>query len=450
MAESSSMASAASPSTSKTKLGGYDFYREVLGSPKYVVAPMVDQSELAFRILCRRYGAQVAYTPMINAHVFPFYGKKQQDKNFDVSEGEEGAPGLDRPLVVQFCGNDAEELLASARIVEPHCDAVDLNLGCPQDIAKKGHYGSWLQDEWDLVYKLVRTLHDNLSIPVTAKFRVFADSERTLAYAKMLERAGAQILTVHGRTRDQRGVNSGLADWQQIAMVKKAVSVPVLANGNMLYQEDIEACLRATGADGVMSAEGLLYNPALFVGLDSSPSPSTALHNLHPSVTAMALEYLTICRELNTHTSLGAIRGHLFKILRPALARHTDLREKLGKARVRDKGKGWWKVRGEEGSLTEYEEIIGELEERLKADAAGHPSTITPDPVTGLKNVPWWLTQPYVRPLPEVAPKTGSALKSRLDALRAERALSASAEEPAMDLSALEGLDEGKLVGVSA
>uniref|UniRef100_D8Q1N3 tRNA-dihydrouridine(16/17) synthase [NAD(P)(+)] n=2 Tax=Schizophyllum commune (strain H4-8 / FGSC 9210) TaxID=578458 RepID=D8Q1N3_SCHCM len=467
MAESSTMATMASASTSsgvKQKLGGYDFYREVLGSPKYVVAPMVDQSELAFRILCRRYGAQVAYTPMINAHVFPFYGKKQQDKNFDVSEGEEGAQGLDRPLVVQFCGNNPDELLASARIVEAHCDAVDLNLGCPQDIAKKGHYGSWLQDEWELVYKLVNTLHENLSIPVTAKFRIFSDPERTLAYAKMLERAGAQILTVHGRTRDQRGVNSGLADWKQIAMVKQAVSVPVLANGNMLYQEDIEACLQATGADGIMSAEGLLYNPALFVGLAPPPRPSSSssVHpllatssgsapNLHPSVTALAFEYLTICRELNTHTSLGAIRGHLFKILRPALAKHTDLREKLGRARVRDKGKGWWKVRGEDGSLTEYEEIIGELEDRLKADAESHPATITADPETGLKEVPWWLTQPYIRPLPEVTSKTGSALKSRLDALRAERALSTSPEtEPGMDLSALEGLDEGRLVGVSA
>lgn len=417
---------------------------------------MVDQSELAFRILCRRYGADLAYTPMINAHVFPYYPIKQQDKAFDVREGEEGNPALDRPLVVQFCTNNPEELLASARIVEAHCDAVDINLGCPQDIAKKGHYGSYLQDEWDLVYKLVNTLHENLSVPVTAKFRIFTDPERTLAYAKMLERAGAQILTVHGRTREQRGVNTGLADWKQIAMIKKAVSVPVFANGNMLYQEDVEACLQATGADGVMSAEGLLYNPALFAGLGRSsvdPAHSAPTH-LHLPATQLALEYLSICRSINTHTSLGAIRGHLFKILRPSLVRHTDLRERLGRANVKDKGKGWWKVRGQEGGLGAYEEIVGELEERLKADMEVHPdaSITSADPETGLKDVPWWLTQPYVRPLPEVHPKSSATLRDRLIAMQSRR-LAASEEQSAeiqFDLSALEGLADGKMVDVSA
>lgn len=167
---------------------------------------------------------------MINAKMYANNKRNgYREIAFNTVIGEEGGPG-DRPLIVQFCANDPDQLLASAQALESHCDAIDINLGCPQDIARKGHYGSFLQDEWDLIYKLsafffvllyaltdraqrwilssVNTLHVNLSIPVTAKFRVFPSLEQTVEYAKMLERAGAQILACHGRIREQRGQNT--------------------------------------------------------------------------------------------------------------------------------------------------------------------------------------------------------------------------------------------------
>ncbi|EJF67496.1 Dus-domain-containing protein [Dichomitus squalens LYAD-421 SS1] len=390
------------------KLGGYEFFEKALGSPKYIVAPMVDQSELAWRKLSRKYGAQLVYTPMINAKMYAEGSRKPyREQNFDTVHGEEGGPE-DRPLIVQFCANNPSQLLTSAKLLEPYCDAVDINLGCPQDIARRGHYGSFLQDEWDLVHKLIHTLHENLSIPVTAKFRVFPTVEKTVEYAKMLESAGAQMLTCHGRIREQRGQRSGLADWEKIRAVKEAVSVPVVANGNILFHGDIEKCLSATGADAVMSAEGNLYNPAIFQPdpsaiepVASTSSASQYLTGQHPRNTHLALEYLAIVKSQKTLTTPSAVKGHLFKLLRPALSKYTDIRERLGRVRVeradRDKegGTAWDK----------YEEIIEELDERLERDIeAASDRTLEElspiDPATGFPVLPHWLAQPYIRPLP--------------------------------------------------
>ncbi|KAI0043797.1 Dus-domain-containing protein [Auriscalpium vulgare] len=397
----------------RKKLQGYEFYREVLGSPKFIVAPMVDQSELAWRKLSRRYGAQLVYTPMINAKMFAADNRKAyREQQFNTEFGEEGGPE-DRPLFVQFCANDPEQLLASAKVVEPHCDAIDINLGCPQEIAKKGHYGAFLQDDWDLIYRLINTLHTNLSIPVTAKFRVFPSVEKTVAYAQMLERAGAQILTCHGRLREQRGHNTGLADWAQIRAVKQAVSVPVFANGNILYHADLQRCLDATGADGVMSAEGQLYNAALFAA-SSTPGETGA----HPRHADLALEYLALVGAQRTPTPPGAVKGHLFKLMRPALARETDLRDRLGRVRgAPGKDKGW------AAALEEYVAIAEEMKRRMDRDAEGGNA--------GGEGLPHWVAQPYFRPLPvETVEKEKGVVKQEAGAKRAH---SARTPEPSAD-----------------
>ncbi|KAI5297875.1 hypothetical protein KEM55_004128, partial [Ascosphaera atra] len=225
-------------SSAKPKLTGRQFY-ESIGSPKWIVAPMVDRSEFAWRMLTRSFmnpnapRPLLAYTPMFHARLFneaesyrkthfePVHLKNRTDKSdsppdfLDASPDAEkfalyldGNPAIDRPLIVQFCANDPDELLKAALKVEKYCDAVDLNLGCPQGIAKKGRYGSFLQEEPDVIFKLINKLHHGLSIPVTAKFRIQETKEKTLEYAKMIQSAGASILSVHGRQREQKGHNT--------------------------------------------------------------------------------------------------------------------------------------------------------------------------------------------------------------------------------------------------
>ncbi|WVN88473.1 uncharacterized protein L203_103684 [Cryptococcus depauperatus CBS 7841] len=398
------------------KLEGYDFYKSI-GSPKYVVAPMVDQSELAWRLLSRsplpsdiagtsekittpwgktlvRHpgGAHVCYTPMIHAKCFveaKGEGGRNGDGQFCLSLDEEGSEGViggiemgDRPLIVQFCANDPDILLAAAKKLEHRCDAVDINFGCPQGIAKRGNYGSFLQDKWDLIYKLINTLHKNLSIPVTAKFRVFPEVEKTVKYAQMMESAGAQILTCHGRTREMKGQNTGLADWEMIRQVKQAVKVPVFANGNILYREDVDRCLEFTGCDGVMSAEGNLSNPAIFL-------PSS--HPLsHPPITLLARRYLDIVESLKTPTAGSAIKSHLFRLLKPILDTDEELRVQIANCRWSEGMKG-------------FREIIDDIESRCEPirDKLGSGWRAPPlDPSTGYRTLPIFAAQPQIRAKP--------------------------------------------------
>jgi len=184
-------------------------------------------------------------------------------------------------------------------LIEDECDAIDLNLGCPQHIAKRGHYGSFLQDEWELIHSILSTAVKGLKIPVTAKIRVFDDIDKSVRYARMIESTGISLLTVHGRTREQKGPFTGLASWKHIKAIKDALKIPVFANGNILCFNDVERCLSETGCEGMMVAEPNLYNPALFSGQN-------------PSVWDIGNEYLDFVEK--HPCSFAAIRAHVFKI----------------------------------------------------------------------------------------------------------------------------------------
>eukprot|EP01130_Rhizamoeba_saxonica_P003770 TRINITY_DN1565_c0_g1_i1.p1 TRINITY_DN1565_c0_g1~~TRINITY_DN1565_c0_g1_i1.p1 ORF type:complete len:373 (+),score=53.07 TRINITY_DN1565_c0_g1_i1:37-1155(+) len=291
------------------------FYNEVLGSPTKIAAPMVDGSTLPFRILSKRHGSKLNYTPMLYSGVYAV-SEKYRSKSF-VSNDE------DRPLIVQFCGTDPEKMLTAALHAQERCDAIDINLGCPQLCASKHGYGSYMLETPELVLEVLSTLSSTLSVPVFCKIRIFDDLDRTIKLVKQIERHGCSLLVVHGRTKEQRGKNMGIANWDAIKAIKENLQIPVISNGNIQQYGDIQACMDYTGVDGVMSAQAMINNPAFFDGKNHNPCD-------------IILEYFDICDELEGlwRPRRSFLNFHVYGIFKYIFNEYPEMRQKYIKSKT--------------------------------------------------------------------------------------------------------------------
>lgn len=260
-----------------------------INSPKYILAPMINQTELAFRMFARQHGAQLCYTPMINAELFINNIEYQKELFNTITE--------DRPLIVQFAVNDPNVLLSAAKMVIDKCDYIDLNLGCPQPIARRHYYGAWLMEDYKTIRELIKALIE-LNVHVSCKIRICETIEDTIKYAKMLEQAGCSLLTIHGRER-KSNMNLEPANWAYIKEVKKHLKIPVIANGSINDLDTAKQCLAFTECDGVMAASHVLENPYLFSGQIAN-------------IKAIALEYLSFAQKYNA--LLRYAKAHILQI----------------------------------------------------------------------------------------------------------------------------------------
>ena len=171
-------------------------------------------------------------------------------------------------------------------------------------------------DNLPLVKCLVEKLALNLHVPVSCKIRVFPNLQDTINYARMLEDAGCSLLAVHGRTRDEKDGKKFRADWNAIKAVKNAVSIPVLANGDIRHMDDVQRCLEETGADGMLSAESLLENPALFAGFRTAEwalGGEEGNKDGELDQASLLVEYLKLCEKYPVPWRM--IRSHVHKLL---------------------------------------------------------------------------------------------------------------------------------------
>lgn len=237
------------------KIGSFEVKSRVLQSPLSGV------TDLVFRRLVRRYAPDsMMYTEMVNATGLHYV--KQLPRIMEVDPNE-------RPISIQLfdCRPD---FLAEAAIkaVAEGADTVDINMGCPVNKITKNGGGSSLLREPETAEAIVRAVVKAVSVPVTVKTRIgWSDKEiNILEFAQRMQDAGAQMITVHGRTRAQ-GYN-GSAKWEWIRRVKEILSIPVIANGDIFSVDAAVRCLEETGSDGVMCSRGTLGYPFLVGEVD--------------------------------------------------------------------------------------------------------------------------------------------------------------------------------------
>lgn len=305
-----------------------------LGSPKFICAPMVDQSYLPWRHMVRKHGVHLTFTQMINAKVFlrssTFRHEVMDWLDYSHSNGQffaDEARDLDQPLIAQFAGDDPQTLISAAKIIieSRNICAIDLNLGCPQNIAKRGNYGAYLLPDTERVLHILSNMVNSLDCPVTAKIRKLPKDEDTIRLVQSMEKCGVQMITVHGRYVTQRKQYTGAVDWDIIKLVKQAVNIPIVANGGIGNLGDALNCLEWTGADAVMSSEGLLENPRLFSKQGDYDFHHDFVHSQLESAREL-VSYFQCFPQRKASTS--SLRAHLFKMLHRFLAssQHHDIR----------------------------------------------------------------------------------------------------------------------------
>jgi tRNA-dihydrouridine synthase 4 len=232
---------------------------------------MVRYSKLPFRLLVRNYGADVIFTPMMLAHEF-VRSPIARDSDFTTHPLEQSPTDPHRPaLIAQFAASDPDDFARAAALIAPWVDGIDLNCGCPQSWAIREGIGCALQDAPELVARMVRAARVRVGpgTSLSVKIRIDADGARTARWLAVVQDAGVDFVTVHGRLRSQR--SSTPPDYAAVRALRDGVRVPLFANGDAYSLADVRRIADATAADGVMAARGILENPALCAGYETVP-----------------------------------------------------------------------------------------------------------------------------------------------------------------------------------
>lgn len=295
------------------------------------LAPMAGIADLAFRELCVQYGAAYTVSEMVSSKGLTMGDKKSAQLL---------TLGNDRPAGVQIFGDDPEIMAkAAVKCLDFNPDIIDINMGCPAPKIAMNGGGASLMKKPELAYEITKAVVQAVDIPVTVKIRKGWDEESVNAVemAELAEKAGASAVAVHGRTRQQ--MYSGSVDFDIIAQVKKAVGIPVIANGDIKDEQSAAIMLEKTNADAIMIGRGALGNPWVFSKINA---------------------YLDECRVLpepSVTQKMAVMLKHIQKIIEYK-GEYTAMREARHHAAYYTKGmRGGAKLRVEIGKLERFEQL---------------------------------------------------------------------------------------------
>ncbi len=265
-----------------------------------VLSPMAGVTNVAFRTLAKKYGAAITYTEFVSSAALVRNSKKTHEMLI--------TDPTEKPVAVQLFGNNIQEVIHAAKIIQDDFDIIDINCGCPAWKVIRSGAGSELLKTPEKISTIVNQLVSAVSKPVTVKIRIGINEEHINAIdvAKAIEDAGAEAIAIHGRTQQQG--YTGTANWEIIKQVKEVVSIPVIGNGDVFTPEDYKQRLEYSNVDGIMIARGAMTNPYIFQQIQDYMKKGTYTHK---NKIELYKEYYTLAKKYAL--AYPEVRGHFLQ-----------------------------------------------------------------------------------------------------------------------------------------
>ncbi|MDD4353854.1 MAG: tRNA-dihydrouridine synthase family protein [Candidatus Nanoarchaeia archaeon] len=258
------------------------------------LAPMHEINCLSFRLLCKKYEADVLYTPMINVKAY-----LNNPENFKWL-------GKEKPLVVQLIGSDSSDFKECVKLIK-NCDYIDLNAGCPSTDNIKNGSGAALIKNLDNFKEIIKTMAKYSNIPVSVKIRLGWRKDESLKIARIAEECGAERLAVHARLF---GSNYSIpANWDAIKKIKSAIKIPVIANGDIDSFDKVKECQKITNADGLMIGREAMRNPFVFKDIKNGFKNKEIINHSKEDRIKLILEFIRLYKK-NEIYSNAELKNH--------------------------------------------------------------------------------------------------------------------------------------------